>query len=81
MKNSHERQLKKGKSFVDRLRKFQVSTKVLVSNILDQSRKHKEILEIFEDTYIDIHFDDDNKIDSSAEPINILVLDGGGMKG
>lgn len=43
--------------------------------------RHYNILESFEDRFVDFRNDEENKIDPSAEPINILCIDGGGMKG
>lgn len=43
--------------------------------------RHQNIVENFEDRYNDFRNDEENKIDPSAEPINILCIDGGGLKG
>lgn len=43
--------------------------------------RHQNIIEDFEDRYVDFRSDEKNKIDPSAEPINILCIDGGGLKG
>ena len=45
---------------------------------------HANVLETFEESYMNLVLaDGDNiaDIDPNAEPINILCLDGGGMKG
>jgi len=46
---------------------------------------HANVLETFEESYLNLVLaDEDNNgadIDPNAEPINILCLDGGGMRG
>ena len=45
---------------------------------------HANVLETFEESYMNLVLADEENyadIDPSAEPINILCLDGGGMKG
>ena len=48
---------------------------------MDFKNRHHNILQSFEDRFVDFRNDEENKIDPSAEPINILCIDGGGMKG
>lgn len=75
-----QRKIKKEKTFADRARKFQ-SIKMWASNFINFESRHQNIMEDFEDRYVDFRSDEKNKIDPSAEPINILCIDGGGMKG
>ena len=46
--------------------------------------RHTDILEAFEKSYLELAADDEQIIDldpANSKPINILCLDGGGMKG
>ena len=49
-----------------------------------RTSNHTNVLETFEESYLNLVLaDEDNNadIDPDAEPINILCLDGGGMRG
>lgn len=58
------------------------SVKSWVKNILDYEAKIEGMLETFEERYVEQYQDEDkDQIDPDAEPVNILLLDGGGMRG
>ncbi|GFH43942.1 hypothetical protein CTEN210_00416 [Chaetoceros tenuissimus] len=64
-------------------RKRLASVKVWVKNFMDADQKNKNILETFEkNAELDLaNTINTNDIDPNAKPINILVVEGGGMKG
>ena len=51
----------------------------------DKGLHHIDILEAFEESYLELAADDEQQISDldpeNSKPINILCLDGGGMKG
>lgn len=67
----------------DKRKRFQ-SVKSWVKNILDYEAKLEVMMDTFEEEYIQAYQDEHNKIqqiDPDAPPVNILLLDGGGMRG
>ena len=65
----------------EKRKRFQ-SVKSWVKNILDYEAKIEGMLETFEEGYVEQYQDEDkDQIDPDAQPVNILLLDGGGMRG